>query len=102
MRTIGATMVGLILVACGSQHSADGQHAGAGSAAAPESVAIAPITGDALYVVNGGDSTVAVLDPTSGTLLGKIQLKNVSYPHHVYLSPDCGNRTIVNARIGAS
>jgi YVTN family beta-propeller protein len=88
MRAIGATMVGLFLVACGSQHSADGPHAGAGSTAAPESVAIAPITGDALYVVNGGDATVAVLDPTSGTLLGKIQLKNVSYPHHIYLSPD--------------
>lgn len=72
---------------CGGHDAGAAGHGGTADAA-PTSVAISPITTDAVYVVNGGDATIAVLDPSSGTVLGKIQLLHVSYPHHVYMSPD--------------
>ena len=78
-------LVALFAAACGS-HEAEG-HGGA-STASPESVAIAPVTGDAVYVVNGEDASISVIDPTTARVIGTIALKNVSYPHHVYLSPD--------------
>ena len=75
------------LTGCGSHDAAAAGHGGA-SDALPESVPIAAVTTDALYVVNGGDATISVLDASSAAVLGKIQLKNVSFPHHVYMSPD--------------
>jgi YVTN family beta-propeller protein len=71
----------LMLLACGH-----GDHAHATSDD-PSSVPIARVDGPALYVVNGGDNSISVLDP-AGRSLGTIALKNVSFPHHVYLSPD--------------
>lgn len=75
----------LATVACGS-HGGDSGHGGQ-TAALPESMPIPAVSGDAVYVVNGEDSTISVLDLT-GKTLGTIALRNVSYPHHIYLSPD--------------
>ena len=87
MHKIAGLVVTCALVSVTGCGSHDAGHGGT-TAAAPASVAISAITTDAVYVVNGGDSTIAVLDASSGSVLGKIQLTNVSYPHHVYLSPD--------------
>lgn len=89
MHKIAGSVVTCALVSVTGCGSHDAGHGGT-TAAAPASVAISAITTDAVYVVNGGDSTIAVLDASSGSVLGKIQLTNVSYPHHVYLSPDRG------------
>lgn len=75
------------LAGCGSHDPGAAGHGGA-SDAPLGSVAISAITTDAVYVVNGGDATIAVLDASSGAVLGKIKLENVSFPHHVYMSPD--------------
>jgi len=79
--------VGFFVAACGS-HGGDAGHGGAAPTEAPESVPIPAVAGDALYVVNGEDASISVLDPAAGTVLGTIALKNVAFPHHVYLSPD--------------
>ena len=54
----------------------------------PSSIAIPAITVDAVYVVNGGDSSISVVDPAKSAVIGTIKLQNVAFPHHVYLSPD--------------
>jgi YVTN family beta-propeller protein len=54
----------------------------------PASVAIAPVTVDAVYVVNGGDSSISVIDPAKAAVIGTIKLQNVTFAHHIYLSPD--------------
>jgi YVTN family beta-propeller protein len=74
------------VASCGS-HGGDASHGGDTTTSAPESTSIPVVTGDAVYVVNGEDSSISVLDLT-GKALGTIALKNVTYPHHIYLSPD--------------
>lgn len=76
MTKIVACCVSILAIAC-SEDLAD-----------PTSTPIAPITHDALFVVNGGDSTISVIDTTTDEVAGLIQLQHVTYPHHVYLSGD--------------
>lgn len=59
----------------------------AGDAGEPGSVPIDPITREAVFVVNGGDNTISVIDTSTDTLAGTIELTNVEYPHHIYVSP---------------
>ncbi|MCU0426694.1 MAG: hypothetical protein MUF71_13820 [Candidatus Kapabacteria bacterium] len=54
----------------------------------PTSTAIAPITYDALFVVNGGNNSVSVINTETNTVVANIALQNASFPHHLYLSPD--------------
>ncbi len=54
----------------------------------PTSQAIAEVAVDAVYVANGGDATISVVDPNAKKLIGTIVLENVKYPHHVNISPD--------------
>lgn len=54
----------------------------------PSSTPIDPITSDAVFVVNGGDSSISVIDATTDEVVGTIELHDVAYPHHIYLSPD--------------
>lgn len=61
-------------------------HGGMGTA--PSSVAVAPVTGDALFVVNGGDSSVSVIDPRTNAVVSTIRLQDAAYPHHIYASHD--------------
>lgn len=49
---------------------------------------IPPVTYDAVYVVNGEDATISVIDAERNTVAGTIALKGMAYPHHVGLSPD--------------
>jgi len=65
-----------------------GDHDGHGSGAAPGSTPITAITTDAVYVVNGEESSISVVDPATRSVVGTIALTNVRYPHHIYLSPD--------------
>jgi len=85
--TLTAISTALLVAACGSHGGADAEHGGA-TAPAPASVPIAAIDGDAVYVVNGEDSSISVVDPAAGKVLGTIALQNVKFPHHIYLSPD--------------
>jgi YVTN family beta-propeller protein len=49
---------------------------------------MAPIAGDAVFVINGGDDSISVIDPTTNKVTGTIKLANASWPHHIYLSHD--------------
>lgn len=51
----------------------------------PMSTPIDGIGREALFVVNGADGTITVLDPETGALVGDIALHGVAYPHHAYL-----------------
>ncbi|MDX2089689.1 MAG: YncE family protein [Kofleriaceae bacterium] len=65
-----------LLVGCGGHH------------ADPSSTAIAPVTEDAVFVVNGDDASLSVISVATDEVVGTIKLGNVEYPHHVYLSSD--------------
>jgi YVTN family beta-propeller protein len=81
-----AILFSFVLVACGEHDD----HA------MPASIPLAGIGRQALYVVNGGDATISVIDPATETHVGDIVLENVEYPHHVYLDPS-GERLLVAA-----
>lgn len=42
------------------------------------STPIAAVRGPAIYVVNGGDHSIAVIDPTSNAVVGTIMLEGAS------------------------
>lgn len=48
----------------------------------------AALSGNVLFVVNGGDNSLSVVDTDMGMVHGTIELKGVVYPHHISLSPD--------------
>lgn len=78
------------LIACSSEMNMPGMNMPGmgGDAGTPSSKSIASISYDALYVVNGGDSTVTVIDTEKNEVAGTIALENAMYPHHLYLSSD--------------
>lgn len=76
-----------LLVVLGAACGDDGP-GGPEPARSPSSTPIAAISFDALYVVNGGDQTVTVLDTEREVVAGTIALHDVTFPHHVYLSPN--------------
>lgn len=55
---------------------------------APSSEPISSIGHDALFVVNGGDNTISVIDTERNELVDTIRLKDASFPHHLYLNAD--------------
>jgi YVTN family beta-propeller protein len=71
-------LLAVALAACG----------GHGDAADPTTVPIAPVTGDAVYVVDGADATITVIDAETDAVIDTIAIADGPYPHHVYLSPD--------------
>lgn len=79
-----ACLCSCLLVACGEH----GGHEG------PSTIPLAGIGRQAVYVVNGGDATLSVIDSATDTLVGDIVLEGVEYPHHVYLDPS-GERLLV-------
>lgn len=94
-RTCGifaAFFIGACATACGQAHGGGG-HEGAGGhagefAGEPSSVAIAPVSFDALYVVDGGESTISVVNAETNAVAARIELVNAPYPHHANLSAD--------------
>ncbi len=54
----------------------------------PSSTPISPIAVNALYVVNGGDNSISIVDTDANVLAGTIALQNVAFPHHIYVSLD--------------
>jgi YVTN family beta-propeller protein len=42
----------------------------------------------AVYIVNGGDSSLSVIEAATGKLHSTISLESAMYPHHISLSPD--------------
>lgn len=62
--------------------------------AAPTSTPIEPITTEAVFVVNGGDASISVIDTGSDTVIGTIVLHDADFPHHVYLDAG-GDRMLV-------
>lgn len=45
-------------------------------------------TKEAVFVVNGADASLSVLDPEGTKVISKITLPSGSFPHHAYVSPD--------------
>ncbi len=60
----------------------------------PSTVAIPIITSDALYVVNGGSNSLTVINTSTNEVAGTIVLKDVTFPHHLSLSPDRGSLSL--------
>jgi len=60
----------------------------------PTTQGIDTITYDALFVVNGGDNSISVIDTESLRVAGTIQIHDAAFPHHVYLSSD-GSKMLV-------
>lgn len=60
----------------------------------PTSVPLDGIGRDAVFVVNGADATITVLDPGTRAVVGDIVLQGVVYPHHAYLDA-AGDRLYV-------
>lgn len=56
----------------------------------PATLPIDPIAYDAVFVVNGTDNSITVIDTTTDEVRGTIELLEVEYPHHIYLSADRG------------
>jgi YVTN family beta-propeller protein len=54
----------------------------------PSSEPVDAIDFDALFVVNGGDSSISVIDTGSNEVRSTIRLINALFPHHLYLSAD--------------
>src|SRR5262245_54808639 len=55
---------------------------------APTSTPIAAITHNALFVVNGADASISVINTDTNEVAGTIALEHASFPHHIYLSAD--------------
>src|SRR5687767_14683108 len=83
-----ATSLLALLMGCRPGADSTPDAAATVDANAPGSVPIAAVSVDALYVVNGTANSISVIDAAQRTVIGTIELKNVSFPHHVYLSPD--------------
>lgn len=62
----------------------------------PKTVPLEGIGPAAVYVVNGVDATISVIDPATDVYVGDIVLEGVLYPHHAYLDPT-GERLLVAA-----
>jgi YVTN family beta-propeller protein len=54
----------------------------------PSTDPIEPINYDALYVVNGGDSSISVINTETLKVQATIRINHAQYPHHVYLNKD--------------
>lgn len=54
----------------------------------PSTTPIPAITTDAVLVVNGGDPSISVIDPSSSSVVGTIRIENGEFPHHISLSPN--------------
>jgi YVTN family beta-propeller protein len=65
-----------------------GCESGDDETSAPGSTPITSIDYDAVFVLNGGESSISVINSTTQAITGTIELSGVSYIHHGYLSPD--------------
>jgi YVTN family beta-propeller protein len=83
-----------IVVGCSSDGHGDAHTSSPTDA--PTTVPVSAIDFDALFVVNGGDNSISVVDIEAGSVAGTIMLKNASFPHHLYLSSD-GSRMLLAA-----
>lgn len=79
-----------LVLAC-PEPAEDGEHNGTDL---PSSVPVEPITFDGIYVVNGKDNSISVLDADTHEVARTITLVDVAYPHHIYISPD-GDRMVL-------
>lgn len=71
--------LGFALGACANHETGD--------TGEPGTVPIEPVSGEVVFVVNGGDNSISVIDTSTNMLAGTIELLNVEYPHHIYASP---------------
>jgi YVTN family beta-propeller protein len=78
----------LLALAMGSAACGNSEKAPSPDTNAPEGSANVDPTHPLLFVVNGGDGTLSVLDVESNTVTGSIDLGDVEFPHHVSISRD--------------
>lgn len=60
----------------------------------PTTEPISNVPAQPLYVVNGGDNSISVIDTATNSVAGTIMIMNASFPHHVYRNAD-GSRLAV-------
>ena len=75
-----------LLAGCPQDGHGDHDHAGPGDLGVRPLAA--PVTGDSVWVVNGGSNGVTVIDAATRTVRGTVGLVGTRFPHHVNLSPD--------------
>jgi YVTN family beta-propeller protein len=97
---LGLTVVALAMAtaACssGDGHTAAGTHGsggshtshGSGVGGSVTTEPVAAISFDALFVVNGADATISVVDTDKSELASTIRIQGASYPHHIYMNAD--------------
>lgn len=99
-RTLGYLFGALVSVSsagCSSEHGHDDhEHEHPAPTGLPSSAPIEAITYDALFVVNGGDGSVSVINTEVNQVAATITLTNAAYPHHISLSAD-GARALLAA-----
>lgn len=92
-RSLGYVFGALVLAAsvgCSGEHGDghDHEHEPTTPTGLPTSAPIEAITYDALFVVNGGDGSVSVINTEVNEVAATIKLTNAAYPHHISLSDD--------------
>lgn len=85
--TIGCLMLFVSIVSSGYGNSTafGGDGATAGAPSTPPTDAFAY---DALFVVNGGDNSISIINASTNEVAVTKALQNGSFPHHLNLSPD--------------
>jgi YVTN family beta-propeller protein len=78
----GLLLAGLTAVAC------SGPATPSTSGVPPTTDPIAPVSFEAVFVVNGGDSSLSVINTETNEVAGTVRFHGVEFPHHVYLSAD--------------
>lgn len=78
----------LLLLALVSACAADD---GAGG---PSTIPLEGIPDAAVFVVNGGDASISVVDADSHGRVGDIEIVGLEYPHHVYLDASEGRMAV--------
>jgi YVTN family beta-propeller protein len=91
-RAFVAAAAAVTLVQCSSDHGAGHtDHPATGDGGPPSSTPIPAIAYDALYVVNGADASLSVINTETNEVAATIMLMNAKFPHHVSLSADRKN-----------
>ena len=85
--TLGCLMLCVSVVSTGYGNSTAFGRGGEAGGAPPTTPARA-IAYDALFVVNGGDNSISVINVATNEVAETIAMENASFPHHVNLSPE--------------
>lgn len=85
--TLGCLMLCVSVVSSGYGNST-AFGGGGETGGAPATTLARAIAYDALFVVNGGDNSISVINAATNEVAETIAMQSASFPHHLGLSPD--------------